>query len=95
MLERLEIQLFLAYGSLCQKRETTEIVNPSCALKSLEHHLKTVHAQAPLQKILIHLFQGWGPGISIFKCSLEDSIVQPLLRVTALNRMGNVLELNT
>ena len=60
---------------------------PALCLKISLGALKTIHAWAPLQKVLIHLFWAWG--------SLENSIMQPVLRTTRLDRMRNVLELNT
>lgn len=53
---------------------------PELCLKINLGASKAIYAQAPLQKVLIHLFRGSGPHISIFRCSLEDSIMQSVLR---------------
>lgn len=55
---------------------------PELCLKITLGASKAIQAQALLQNVLIYLFQGSGPGVSSFKCSLEDSVVRSLLRTT-------------
>lgn len=71
---------FVAWGSGCRERAIVEILDLSWALKSLEHHFENYLCPGPTHATRFSLACSRGGFLaSIFKCSLEDSIVQPVL----------------
>lgn len=72
---------FVAWGAVCQKRAIVELLDLSWVLKSLEHHFENYLCPGPTHspRFLLACSRG-GFLASSFKCSLEDSIVQPVLR---------------